>query len=513
MTTVEQPSGDVTEARTGAPWALIGGGAAALVLIGGGAFAAMNFLGGGGDQPSSVLPDTTAAYLALDLDPSVGEKIAAVRFFQGLDPEVKDRLDAGQWREWVWEQIEKESDAPLDVTFEEDIKPWLGDRAGLAAIPNGTEDPIVAVALQVKDGDAALASLEKMQSEAAEEELGYYLEGDYVVFSLSEHVDQIKAATEAGALNNHDAFTETMDDLGDLGVASFWADLERMEEIGTNAAVEMSEATDLPVGVDADAFEQLEAMAKGRVAGTVRLAPDAIEVHGIQRGFEGLGDFSGDSAHVIQSLPADTGAAFGMEHGSTMVQAGWDYLSELMPQDIAEMEELASQEGFTLPDDLMTILGTSMAVGVGGDIVEAVESASATDSGMPQLPISVRIETDTNEAQRLLVDTGLASFIAQRADDGILTAGLDQTYIDGIATGSVDTLGDDPTFQSAVPNADDANMLLYVNVNYFEQYYLPEVTDQQVRDGLEALAAIGMSSGFDNETDGHFTVRLVADSQ
>ncbi len=61
--------------------AIVGGGVAAAVLIGAGAFAFVQ-LSGGGPQPHDVLPDTAVAYARIDLDPSAGQKVAALRLIR-----------------------------------------------------------------------------------------------------------------------------------------------------------------------------------------------------------------------------------------------------------------------------------------------------------------------------------------------------------------------------------------------------------------------------------------------
>src|SRR5690606_28833108 len=141
-------------------------GVAAAALLGGGVYAALA-MSGGGDQPDSVLPATAAAYVQVDLDPGAGQKVTAVRFLRGLDPEVRESIDR-DWRAWVWEQLQDEGDLPSDVDYAEYVAPWLGDRAGLAVLPTVEgEEPVVAVALQVKDGQAALDFLDGLDREDA----------------------------------------------------------------------------------------------------------------------------------------------------------------------------------------------------------------------------------------------------------------------------------------------------------------------------------------------------------
>lgn len=508
MTTVTNtPGGDVAEGGRKTPWLLIGGGVAAAAVIGGGVYAAMA-LSGGGDQPDSVLPGTAAAYVQVDLDPSAGQKVTAVRFFQGLDPEVKESIDR-DWRAWVWEQAQKEADAPSDIDYAEDIEPWLGDRVGVAVLPTGEgEDPIAAVALQVKDGQAAIDFLDGLDAEDTED-LAYYLESDYVVLTQKDTLETVQAAAEAGTLDDNESFTSDMDDLGDAGIMAMWADAEQLADIDPSALDPSLELSEEALGLS----EQPEVT--GRMAATVRFAEDSIEFHGISRDVTGVvAPEAGSADHLVGQLPADTAVALAVEDGAQLVQATWDYYAGLYPDQVAEASQQATDAGFTLPDDLMTLLGDSMVLSVGPDIVTAVEDMSPTDAGLPELPIGYRVTTDTERLQTLLNDNGVgAGVLALREDNGTLTLGTHQAHVDALADGSGDTLGSSDLFTRAVADADDAAFTLFVNVNPFEEFYLPEVSEADAREALEHLGAVGLSSTNEGEGDGRFTLRLVTDAE
>ena len=507
MTTVtENPGGDLVEHQGRKPWLMIGGGVAAAALIGGGAYAA-TMLGGGGDRPSSVLPGNAAFYAQVDLDPSAGEKIAAVRFFQGLDPELREQFDRGQWREWAWEQLRDEVDGAEDIDFESDIEPWLGDRAGIAVLPQGDgEEPVVTLALQVQDGDAALAFFDERTQ--ADDNLAYWLASDYVVFTEQDTENAVRSALEAGSLAENETFDSDMDDLGTVGVMAFWADASVLDELaaaGANPAL----------GMTADVADTEVPEVTGRTAGTVRLTPDAIEMHGITRGVEGVALPENSSIDpLVSELPADTAVAISLENGSAMVQAAWDHFAAENPEQVREAVEAAAAEGFSLPDDIKVVLGDSMAVSAGPEIVGAFLGVSPTDSSMPALPIGYRAATDTARLQDLLTENGVgAGVTVLREDDGVLTLGVDQAYVDALATGSGDTLGSSELFTAAVADAEDAQAVMFINVNTFEQYYLPEITDANTRSALEQLGAIGISGTNEGSGDGRFSVRFVADPQ
>ncbi|ANS78871.1 hypothetical protein SGUI_1475 [Serinicoccus hydrothermalis] len=505
----ETSGDDVTEGGRKAPWLLIGGGVAAAAVIGGGtAFALM--MGGGGDRPDSVLPGEVAAYAQIDLDPSAGQKVAAVRFFQGLDSDLEQRFSDGEWREWVWEQLEEQGEAPEGVSFEEDIEPWLGDRAGVAMMPAGEgEEPAVAVALQVKDGDAATAFLDEHLSDDAEE-LGYYLEGDYVVFSQADTLDAVRSAAEAGSLSDNEDFTSDMEDLGEAGVMAMWADLSQIDDIDASAFDPSLEMTEEQLGMGAEQPE-----VTGRMAATVRLTPDAIEMHGVSRGVAGMEvPAAGDGEHLVTQLPADTAVALSLENGSDMVQAMWDYYSEDYAEQLQEAADAAEAQGFVLPDDLKVALGESMTLAVGPDVVGAFANMSQTDPGVPELPLAYRVTTDTERAQQLLNDNGMgAGVLVVRDDDGTLTLGTDQAYVDGVAEVDGATLGESDLFTRAVADAGEAQSTFFVDVAPFEEFYLPQVTDEKARTALEKLAAVGASSVVEEGGDGHFTMRMVADEE
>lgn len=512
---MERPGGDVSENGGGGGRGLLMAGVAlgAVVVIGGGAFAATKFLAAGGEQPDTVLPASAAFYASVDVDPSVGQKVAAVRFFQGLDDETQARFEDGEWREWVWEKIQEPGDVPDDMDFETDFEPWLGDRVGVAVVPRGDDqEPIWAVALQVKDGEAALETLDRLKEEdadlPAEEQVDYYLDGDYVVLTGAQMLADLEAATEQGALADSEVYAEDMADLGDPGVANMWADGARLAELDPAAFTEPAlGATGMLDGVE----DQTDLM-NGRAAATLRLTDDAVEIHGISRGLEGMTlPTGGEPARLVNDLPADTAVALSLENGADWVQAAWDYYATAFPQELEEATAAAKEQGFTLPDDLKTALGDSMALSVGPDIVEAFRGISETSTEMPTLPIGYRVATDAAALVNLLGDAGLPpTALAQRTDDGVLSIGLHQPYVDKVAAPE-GALGQDATYRAAVADHENADSVFYVNVNPFEEYYLPEVPDKQVRASLETLAAVGVSTVVEDATTSRFTMRFVAD--
>lgn len=510
---------------------LVTGAVGTALVIGGGAFAVTQMMGGGGDQPSSALPAGTAAYLRMDIDPSVGQKIAAVRFLEGLDPETTETLREGDLRQEMFEAMAEEDDSFAAIDYEQDIAPWIGDRLGLGVVPDGDEIPMVAIALQVADQDAAEEGLDRLrdidaESSDPEDGLAWFFHDDYAVLTTAEDVEALQEAVAVGTLAGRETFSGDMAAVGDEGVMSGWMDSGALAPYLEDAA---GMQTPDPAVVDdgglnpgslsgflgSDGFTDA---AQGRVAGAVRFAEDHIEVHGVARGFQGLGVEDTDTAQLVLDLPADTAVAVGLEHGDQLVARFWETYAAQFPEELAQMQAEASAAGVTLPDDVQTMVGESMAVSVGPEVVDLAETGGM--SGIPQIPVAYRVQTDV-EAANALIDQALAAggadeaaqFLVRRDDDGVLTLGVDQRYVDAVAEAEGGSLGESSAFQAAVPGGDDADAVLYVDLNAFEDLYLTSIEDTDVRDSLEQVAGFGVSSQLDEDGNGEFTMRVVADEE
>lgn len=90
--------------------ALVGGLVAIVVgtaTVGGG-WLAFSRLNGGGPQPESVLPSDTVAFAKFDLNPSAGQKVAAVRFALRF-PEAKGKVtEQSDLRKVAFEQLQED---------------------------------------------------------------------------------------------------------------------------------------------------------------------------------------------------------------------------------------------------------------------------------------------------------------------------------------------------------------------------------------------------------------------
>lgn len=498
------------------------------LVLGGGAYAAVKVLGGGGNQPADALPGNALAYGRLDLDPSARTKIAAFRLLDRAPGEVRDVLRSDDLREKFFNLMKDNNPELKDIDFQRDIDPWLGDRMGVAAMPlDGEEEPVAVFALQIKDkakAEEGLRKLAETTGDAEELEEIYYIYGDYAVFTDSaEHLAAVKTATEAGNLAENATFKSDVDALGEEGVASGWVDMSSIVqrypqtfdslESGSVPFL-MGAANDLGAsdgGARNDAAK--EQLAKtGRMVGAVRIDAGYVEMVGLNRGNTAAKDAPKARYNdQITKLPKDTvfaaSVGYSSESGPQMYQQVLDGLS---PEQRAELEkgiaEAEQQVGLTLPEDLFTLLGEGMTLAVGDTDFDSL-------SGPESLPLGLILKTDGAKADEIV---GKIRAAAQKegGELPITTIANGDSYVIAANQGYGDALksdgglGSTETFTQAVADADSAEMVGFINLDLLEDSYLKYIDDEQARDAVEGLKAIGISSSFDDNGDSRATVRL-----
>lgn len=212
-------------ARGGVKKGLVLGTVAAVTLgVVGTAFAAASFLSGGGTQPEDVLPKGTIAFIKVDVDPAAGQKLALFRLAQKFpraevssEESVKDDL------------LSELFEGVQGVDYDEDVKPWVGDRAGVALLPDSGdegEDPDALVAVAYRDEAAAKQSLPDLVKAGGGElnHFAFSAAGDYVI--LGETQEAVDAAAEGKASLGNDArYRKAVDALGGDQILTAWADV------------------------------------------------------------------------------------------------------------------------------------------------------------------------------------------------------------------------------------------------------------------------------------------------
>lgn len=521
--------------------ALVAGGAViGIALVGGGVWAAMSFFGQGA-QPAEALPASTLGYAAIDLDPSGGQKIEAIRMlkkFPAFEEEIGLDTD-DDLRQRIFEEagLEEQCDG---LSYADDVEPWLGDRFAVAAVDLGEQEPTVAAVVQVKDAGAAEDGMAALRECAGAEETGaWVIEGDWAVVAETESIAQeITDATAEGSLADDADYQEWTDEVGDAGVVNLYAapeagayladsveglvGLPGASEVYSSdcvAAPGEDSCEELPVieepaspGAPEELSELLEDF--GGMAATLRFDDGALELEIAgdaeltQQGF--AASDAGDD--VLATLPADTAAAFGVGFAD-----GWlsDYLDRMASWSGMELDELIAEAeaetGLDLPEDGEILAGESAAFAVGPDLDGDALVNSETPEG---LPIGVKVKGDPEAIEEVLdkLRTSLgpdAEFLVSEGEGDVIAIGADDGYVAELLEDG--DLGGNDTFQNVVREAEDAGSILYVNFDAGDGW-LVEIAgdDAEAAENLEPLEGLGVSGWVEDEA-GHVLLRLTTD--
>jgi hypothetical protein len=195
-----------------------------LAVVVGGAFGAYWYLSSG-PQPAEALPDTTIAYVSIDLDPSGAQKIEALRTLKKF-PALADQLDFNtddDIRQRLFEEFRADLDCP-GLDYGDDISPWLGDRAALAAVDIGETDPAAVFVLQVQDADDADAGLSKIRDCSSVGAGGWAINGDWAVVAETDDIAKtVSDSAEAASLADDDDYQKWTTAAGDQGIVTMYA--------------------------------------------------------------------------------------------------------------------------------------------------------------------------------------------------------------------------------------------------------------------------------------------------
>jgi hypothetical protein len=432
-------------------------GAALASLVAGGAVAAYAYtvLASSGIQPERVLPANTVAFAKLDLDPAAGQKVAAYRLSTKFPAVSKGAAN-----------IDDQKDALLSAFFDEqseldyatEIKPWLGDRVAVAAVPNAASaaglDPVLAVAYT----DEAKMKAALSKAARTERAFGYVTIDGYALVSDSQpHAEAVLAGVRRGTLAAAEHYQSDLKALGGDQLAVGWADVEAMV-----AALKAGDRSGTSRFGGFQGLERLDVLAaKGRVIVGAHASSDYFEVSALSRQQVAGGAPRLASKPVngtLAKLAADTSAALEVTGLGEAFNQAWDGMSTALGLGDGDVEEMLEESGLELPGDLTALLGD-----------DATISARLNQGASGDPDIAAQISTrEADRAMGLLDALGRPfgfpedSLHAQRTADGYLVS--TSPGYDPRAAAGVPTLGADPAFQKAVPDSARAGLIGYVNI-------------------------------------------------
>lgn len=519
--------------------AIVGG----VALLGAGAWAAWSFFATG-PQPAEALPDSTIAYASIDLDPSGGQKIEALRTlkkFPAFEDEVGLETD-DDVREWIFDKIQESGGCP-DLDYTDDIDSWLGDRFAIAAVDAGNESPDPVFVLQVEDEDAADAGL----TGCADGEGAWVIaDGWALVGETQEIVDRVSEDAADSPLSEDDDFTRWTDATGDPGIVSMYAApeagafiAEELDVFGglggiTGSPEDCSLEDDGSVScsgsfadyapnidcaapcegyalADDEAEDEITEALKDfeGAAATLRFDDGGLELEVAgDAGEHGDAVTSGDRAgDTIATLPADTTAAIGLAFGEDWASNLVEQLATVEGSTADElMDELSEETGLDLPGDAQTVLGESLAIAVGpGFDPDSLSASEQPDD----FPVGIKVTGDPDDIGTVLdklPDDGVGLFDYDKGD-GVVVVGPDADYRGLLVEDG--GLGDSDAFRDVVEHADGASGIAYADL---DADWLANLfgDDAELRENMEPLDAFGLSTWLDDDAV-HGVVKITTD--
>ncbi|HEV2886632.1 MAG TPA: DUF3352 domain-containing protein, partial [Jatrophihabitans sp.] len=467
--------------RKAGPAKKIIAGVGVVAVLAGGAVAAYAYtvLASGGIQPERVLPATTVAFAKLDLDPAAGQKIAAYRLSAKFPAISKGASNLDEEKHAILSEFfGDESD--LDYTTE--IKPWLGDRIAVAAVPDSGSDsgldPVLAVAYTNE------AKMKAAFSKVArtEPDFGYAtIDGYALVSDSQQHAEAVLAGVRRATLANAEHYRSDLKSLHGDQIAVGWADLA-----ATVAALKAG--THSGSSTRLDDLDRLNSLpAKGRIVIGAHANSDYLEVSAVShQELTGAPRAAGKPVNgtLAKLAAADTSAALEVTGLGDSLSEAWNGASAVLGLG-EDFQDLIDETGLQLPGDLAALFGTDATLSM--RMPQGV-------SGEPE--IAAQVSTSGGARALQLLDSlgrpfGFPSenLHARLTADGYLlstSAGYDPRPQPGALT-----LGADPTFQKAVPDRAGAGLIGYVNIGAILDAD-PEATAKDKSD-WKHLGAVGLT--------------------
>src|SRR3954470_4604513 len=156
-----------------------------VVLVVTGGFAAWRWFSGAGPRPAEVLPASTFALVPVDLDPSGGQKVEAIKTLRKF-PEFRDKVGLKPDSDPLKRLFDAMQDDGTckNLDYERDVKSWIGQRVGVGGVElDGKPRPVVA--LQVSDAANAKTGFPRLAKCLELTDYGWTLTDDYIVISDS----------------------------------------------------------------------------------------------------------------------------------------------------------------------------------------------------------------------------------------------------------------------------------------------------------------------------------------
>lgn len=444
---------------------------------------------------AAVLPADVLGFSEVNFNPELSQKAEMVRFamkFPGLKSKINLTED-GDLKQELWQSMSKDSTCLKGVNYDADIKPWLGDRMGVAVRP-GAKTPVIAI--EATDEAKARAGYEKLNAcDKGNDKLTglAYIDGYLVAAKTQADADKAIVDAKAGALKDRAEFKEDFEKLGTQGILSLWGSKEGLVEISKQSSVDDELASKSPAS--ADVQKQIEETPLRSAAATLRFSDGNPEFLLMGKSTK---DISAEGTTAVGNLPGDTAVAIGIADGAKQLDKNWDQVKKSIEDQGTQVSDIESRLKLKLPDDLKTLLGKDLRISVGKFDPDAVQ-------GPADLPIAIAMDTEKAKVEDIVTRTGLGA-------QGLQVSGEDTAPVVGISTDWANQvsqpsskLSDDAAFKAAVASPDKAQSVVYFNLDAFKDAITKNMSSSEM-ENVEPLQAVGVSSRI--EADNYSAVQM-----
>jgi hypothetical protein len=443
-----------------------------------------------GTDPAALLPASAPVYVEAQVRPT-GDLAANTKTVAG---KILRTSDPGGKIVGLIDDAAKDEGA----SYEKDVKPWLGQRAGIAITGlhgTGGDDIDLVGAIASTDDDAAKAFLKKHAKGATRtyRDVEYqYKSDDDMAAAVVDHAVLIgterafKSALDArsgASLESAGAFKKARATVGTDGLGFVYADPSRFFDLALGAA---SGSGSLK-GSDAGSLQAFKGLLTGSglqsVAAKLDVASNALKVDAAAIGLK-AGASAGDSAEAAASAPAgawlsvglgDVGGTF-KSSLSTLGSAG--ATGGIDPATL--LSQLKDQLGVDVEKDLLSwmgnanlfVQGTTMS-DLGGALVVTSKDPAASKAAIPKLKkllSGLDVKTSplsgpgTSDADGFSIDVGgpiSGGIKVATKDDKFVVAYGPAALKDALDGG--DKLGDSDPFKTAAGLLEGAKPSLFLD--------------------------------------------------
>jgi hypothetical protein len=412
-----------------------------------------------GPDPATLAPADSPFYMEMVLRPEGDQREAAEEALSKL----LDTDDPGGFiTAALDEEFAEESDTDIDFTYEEDVEPWLGERAGLfvdsasedaeAAVAVATTDPAASQeaidqAAQADDVEEHDASYEGVDYRADEDGDAFGIVGDFVVAGTEGAFQDAVDASRGQALAEVEAFESAVAAAPDDRVAFTYVDSPELVELATRAGElkpQQLAGLELYLGSALDS----------PISGWAQVESDRLSLV-----FSAEADQSPpEESPMLRGFPADSwyvqGQADTGERLSEFIAALGRSGGQALSRISARLERqlgLRFEDLEWVGDTAAYVRGTSL-LGFGGALVAETTDPQASARALDAIRTRLEKEPDL-EVESLpdgfsaaLGGTPIQIHVVQR--EGDVVAGLGEVSIED-AFSPEETLGDSETFNAA----------------------------------------------------------------